>query len=230
MRPSPPDDTSGDDWTLCERHFSPERLAHYLAASHGDQQQAIALYRWNAEISAAFLVPLGYLEVALRNTLDRQMTARHQRLGGSRHWLFDDTRQLGRDAHGPGRHAQPYNDIDTAIRHVHTNRKPLNAEQILSELPFGFWHQLVSRRHTFLWPDLAGGFPYAPSRSPHPIRDRLTRLRVLRNRIGHHHRVWATDLPARYTELLDLAGWIDPDLAGWIGAHSNVTATITTRP
>jgi hypothetical protein len=225
-----PSAAPAEDWALYERNFSAERLAHYLTASQGDRGQAMALYRWNAEISAAFLVPLGYLEVAFRNALDRQMTARQQRLGGHRHWVFVDAHQLGRDANGPGRHTQPYADIAAAIRHVQANRKPVDAEQVISELPFGFWHQLVSRRHTFLWPDLARGFPHAPSRSPLPIRDRFSRLRTLRNRIGHHHRVWAVNLTARYIDILELAACIDPGLAAWIDSNSAVSEVLAERP
>ena len=109
--------------------------------------------------------------------------------------MFDDARQLGRDACGVGRHAHPYQDI--AIRRVQAKGEPLDPAQIISKLPFGFWHQLVARRQMFLWPDLAAAFAQVPVRSLVPVRDRHARMRDLRNRIGCHHRIWALDLDAR---------------------------------
>jgi hypothetical protein len=97
-------------------------------------------------------------------------------------------------------------------------------------LPFGFWHQLVSRRQMFLWPDLAAAFSHAPSRSPVPVRNRLARLRSLRNRIGHHHRISSLDLAARWDDLLTLANWIDPALGIWIESKARVPAVLATRP
>ena len=219
-----------EDWALHELHFSSDRLVPYLAEANGDREHAMALYRWDADMRAAFLTPLGHLEVGLRNALDRQLTIRQDRFAGPRHWVFDDARQLGRDANGPGCHLPPYVVIAAAIKHVQVNHKPLDPAQIISELPFGFWHQLVSKRQTFLWPDLAGGFPNAPSRSVAPIRDRFSRLRMLRNRIGHHHRVGGVNLPGRYADLLTLAGYIDPDLCDWIDLHARVITTIAKRP
>ncbi len=153
---SPSDGTS--EWELMRRHFSDERLRLYLTATNGDEDSAARLYQWNSRCSAAFWEALGYLEVSLRNALDARLMLRQRKRGHARHWVFDDARELGRDARGVGRHAHPYQDIATAIRRVQANGKPLDPAQIISELPFGFWHQLVARRQTFLWPDLAAAF------------------------------------------------------------------------
>lgn len=217
------------EWALMRRHFSDERLRLYLIETGGDTDAAAHLYQWNSHCSAVFWEALGYLEVSLRNALDARMTLRQQVRSGTRHWVFDDARQLGRDARGQGRHAHPYQDIATAIRRVQANGKPLDPAQIISELPFGFWHQLVARRQMFLWPDLAATFAYAPNRSPVPVRDRLARMRDLRNRIGHHHRIWSLDLDARWDDLLTLTGWIDPELRDWIETSTPIPAVLAAR-
>ena len=42
---------------------------------------------------------------------------------------------------------------------------PLRDGQTISALGFGFWRFLLGRRYqTGLWPDLAAGFPHAPTR------------------------------------------------------------------
>ncbi|MFV0435252.1 MAG: hypothetical protein ACK5LO_14930 [Leucobacter sp.] len=218
------------EWALMRRHFSDERLRLYLTETGGDEAAAAHLYQWNSHCSAVFWEALGYVEVSLRNALDARMTLRQRARGETRHWVFDDARQLGRDARGPGRHSHPYQDVATAIRRVQANGKPLDPAQIISELPFGFWHQLVARRQMFLWPDLAAAFAHAPTRSPVPVRERLARMRDLRNRIGHHHRIWSLDLDARWDDLLTLTGWIDPELRDWIETGTGVPAVLAARP
>lgn len=82
----------------------------------------------------------------------------------------------------------------------------------------------------FLWPDLAAAFAHAPNRSPVPVRNRIARMHDLRNRIGHHHRVWSLDFDAQWDDLLTLAGWIDPELRAWIKTNTGVPAAPTIRP
>lgn len=214
--------TSTSNWAFYERHFAPARLQHYLAHTQGDHVAAMELYRWNAAISGAFWQSLAYFEVAFRNAIDARMAERHLALDRSGHWIFDDVRELVRDANGVDRHRQPYKDIAESIGRVRRNGKPLNAGQIISELPFGFWHQMVSRRQMFLWPDIAGAFPRAPDRGQSSVQNPVKRLREFRNRIGHHHRVWSEDVEARYDDLLRVAGHIDPALAQFIDERSQV--------
>jgi hypothetical protein len=72
-----------------ERLFSAERLSTYIAHCGGDFTAAVEMYRWNSAITAAFWGPIGHLEVALRNTLDKRLAARHRRLGRPLSWLDD---------------------------------------------------------------------------------------------------------------------------------------------
>lgn len=212
------------------RHLSEPRLRDYLRACGGDVQRALALYTWNAQLAGALWVDLGHLEVALRNAMDLQMRRRHGALGRPGSWLDDPNGELGRDRDGPGRHAQPYQDVAQARNRVAWNRKPLSADQILSETAFGLWHQLVSKRQTFLWPDLAGAFPCAPDRSRSTVAELVSRSRHLRNRIAHHHRIWPLDCMEEHACLLTLAGYIDPVLRDWILARSSAPPLLLSRP
>ena len=47
--------------------ISAPRFATYLQAKQGHVDQALELYAWNMEVSAAFMVPLHLCEVAIRN-------------------------------------------------------------------------------------------------------------------------------------------------------------------
>lgn len=222
---------NSDTWDFFQSHFGQARLRHYLNACDGNTHQAMKLYDWNAELSAAFWEPLGHLEVALRNTIDRQMCARHESMDRTGHWIFDDAKELGRD-HGQKnyKHAYPYVDINTAISRVKKNEKPLSPGQVISEITFGFWHQMVSKSQMFLWPDIASGFPHMKGRSQLPVNGIVSSLREFRNRIGHHHRIWALDVSQKYDQILTLSGYIDPDLATWIDQQSRVREVIERRP
>ena len=63
------------DMTLIERRLSVERLSPYRAAMSGDLDRAIALYRWNAEVAAAFWTLIGHVEVLARNAMHERLQA-----------------------------------------------------------------------------------------------------------------------------------------------------------
>jgi hypothetical protein len=47
--------------------ISAPRFATYLQATGNDRARALALYEWNLDLSAAFIVPLQICEIAVRN-------------------------------------------------------------------------------------------------------------------------------------------------------------------
>ncbi|MGN6372233.1 MAG: hypothetical protein ACTHM1_04490 [Solirubrobacteraceae bacterium] len=217
MTSVPPDLSPSD----LERLFSAERLSTYVEHCDGDVNAAIAMYRWNAAITAAFWEPVGHLEVALRNTIDARLAARHNRLERQGSWLDDPERELSDRARL---------DIASARDRVKQKGKRASDGQTISELSFGFWRFLVAKKLTGLWPDLASGFPHAPDRQLATVEGPLARLHVFRNRLAHHQRVWSHAPEERYGDLLALAGYIDPALPAWISATSTVPQTLTDRP
>ncbi|MFK0007983.1 Abi family protein [Paenarthrobacter sp. NPDC090520] len=222
---------NSSDMRFFQANFGRARLQHYLDECQGDIGRVMHLYQWNTELSAAFRESLGHLEVALRNAIDQQMSARHLGKGRPGHWIYDDARELGRGrGKGTAKHAYPYADIDTAIKRVRKNKMPTDPGQIISEISFGFWHQMVSKGQMALWPDLAGAFPYMNGRSQRTVADKVESLRALRNRIGHHHRIWSIDVATKYAQLVALAGYISPQLASWIDDRSRVRALLARRP
>jgi len=204
-----------------ERLFSSERLSTYLAHCDGDFAAAVELYRWNSAITAAFWEPIGHLEVALRNTLDDRLAARHQRLDRPGSWLDDPEQELSDRARL---------DIASARDRVRQKGKRASDGQTISELSFGFWRFLITKKLTVLWPDLASGFPHTPDRQLETVEGPLARLHAFRNRLAHHQRVWSHAPEERYQDLLVLARYIDPTLPSWITATSKVIATLNARP
>ena len=73
-----------------EQIISSERISRYVQACGGDTRKAMTLYRYNVELSLSVFAIIGYFEVALRNAIDRQLTAN---LG--REWLKDSVMANG---------------------------------------------------------------------------------------------------------------------------------------
>ena len=219
-----------DPYDALEPHISEPRLRQYLGQFGGDKDRALNLYRWNAQLATAFFVDLGHLEVGLRNALDARMQARHIARGLTGTWLEDPRGELGRDFSGARKHRQPYRDVATARDRVRNNHKPYSHGQVLSETSFGLWHQLVSKKWTNLWPDLADAFPHAPDRARDTVAVPVSDLRDLRNRIGHHHRIWPLGCAQLHGQLLDVSGYIDPELRNWIEAGSVVPTLLLASP
>lgn len=209
-------------WMFAEEHFTPIRLSKYLAQSQGDVQTAVGLYRWNSEFSAALWEAIGYLEVALRNRIDSKLTERHLLRGRNGHWTADEHFELGRAVDSQSRDVQPFLEIKEAIKRVERNRKRVTPDQIVSELSFGFWNQIVSQKHQFLWPDLASGFPNAPTRDQMYISSLTQDIRRIRNRIGHHHRLSPLLVKNAEQIILQLAFAIDIPLVDWIEERSRI--------
>ena len=73
-----------------ESWLSRPRFGVYLAAVGTDRRLALALYEWNAAVSAVFLRDLAHLEVALRNAYDSAVVA--NTAIGLTHWTTDPYR------------------------------------------------------------------------------------------------------------------------------------------
>jgi hypothetical protein len=218
------DTSQHPSWGFYEHHFSKSRMGHYLTEFNGDLTKAQLLYEWNGEISAGFWELLAYLEVALRNTIDRQMSTRRLAEGDSQHWLIADKSDLSK------LNARLGKDLDEAERRVKQNGKDLTGEQMLSELSFNFWTLMIAKKTMRYWPDLAGGFTGLPGRSPDELSDLLNEVRKFRNRIGHHHRIWNLDLEAMSKKIQRVALFIDPKFSYWLTQKSRVERLLTHRP
>lgn len=73
--------------------ISAPRFATYLQAKGGHVADALELYAWNAEVSAAFMVPLHLAEVAIRNAAAEAIEAVH---GANWPWVKGFIRGLPR--------------------------------------------------------------------------------------------------------------------------------------
>jgi Abi-like protein len=196
-----------------------DRFSTYLAAQAGNVDQAIRLYTWNVEVSAALWGPLQAVEVALRNALHQQMRTRYQR----EDWW---------DASSVGLAAEQHRQVQRAIAKLVRRRQPYLPGHVVAELSLGFWTGLLGRgngyEHRYWIPILRHAFPpYRGSRVD--LHRRVENLRLLRNRIAHHEPIFARHLAADHSSILVLAGYMHPDVHDWISSHSRVGEVLARR-
>lgn len=216
--------------------LSQERLDVYLAAT-ADRDDALALYEWNCEASAAVFRDLSHLEVALRNAYNHAIEAVWP---GTGHWTDNPNlifaplhRTRGRGA------ARGSVDVNTKNRQLLTEARdhaqgnaaqPPRPGKIVAELSFGFWRYLSSSaQEKTMWnPFLHNAFPTGTDRRD--VDDYVQGLHRLRNRVAHHEPLFTANLTAQHSKMIALATLIDPTLATYIGGRSTVPNLIATRP
>jgi hypothetical protein len=194
--------------TELQRCLSEPRLKRYLSAAGGDHAEALDLYRWNAEVSAAFWFGFNVLEVTLRNNLHRALVSH---FGTERWWPAALLTERER------------NTLSQAERRVVVAGHGSSIDGVIAELSLGFWVGLLSaRHHAGLWvPALGTAFEPRLGRRA-DLHASLQRLQRLRNRIAHHEPVFARDLMRDHELLVSLLGAMSPEASQWVAEHSRV--------
>lgn len=114
--------------------ISAPRFATYLQAKGNHKADALSLYEWNLELSAAFIVPLQVCEVAARNGVVEVLEKVH---GQNWPWSNGFIRSLP----VPKRHWH-YNP-QTDLRNV-AGRMPTTGK-VVAELKFAFWGKTFTK-------------------------------------------------------------------------------------
>lgn len=196
--------------------LSPARFAPYLARTRGDLAAAIELYWWNVGVSAAFYAPLHCLEMALRNAVHQQMVIE---FGRTDWWEVAPLSGSG------------LRIVAETQGKLATRGRPYTADDMVTELSFGFWVSFVSNTYDrSLWvPCLHKAFPHyrGPRRRLH--RDLHTML-LFRNRIMHHEPIHHRHLTADHDTILRLLGYLSPGMAAQLASYDQVKAVLRQRP
>lgn len=195
--------------------FSPDRLDPYKTEAGGDPDLACALYAWNAQLCGAFMEVMHHVEVLVRNRMHIELTA-----------VFPDD-------------PAPWYEQDGIFQH---EKGPLLVEEtkdrlggnatvgrVVASLPFGFWNGLLTRHYEDLWRQCLYKC-FAGAKGRKDVVAVMERVRLFRNRIAHHERLFHQDLMAKHDDLIKLAMWADIDCRTWIIAGSRVREVIAARP
>jgi Abi-like protein len=216
--------------TWIQDWLSQPRLDRYLNECGGDPDRAFQLYVWNGRVASAFLRDLADMEVLVRNAFDGAVQDNWE---GSSHWLLDPESpvlvvKLKPDGTDSNHIAREMIQKATAQAGGPEIAAP---GKIVAELTFGFWASLVNKVRTDdLWtPYISRCFV-----SPHPSRKdvdrRLASLNSFRNRVAHHEPLINTDLLKMHARILDVCGWISPDVRTHVEGETLVPGLLEDRP
>lgn len=207
-----------------DKWLSEARFHNFLTGAEGHHGAAVALYVWNAEISAAFLGTLHHIEVLLRNAIDRQFpeTEPTSEISICRAtvWLTDPAvlEDAGREK------------VNDAIARLTAENRSPTRPRLIASLTFGFWTALFSGRYEELWRStLVGAFPNGNGRR-NQVRKTLARILQLRNRVAHHEAIFRRNLAKDHGILLDIAGLIDTEARDYIAELSTIEDLVRRMP
>jgi len=165
---------------------------------------ALARYLLNMALCETLYSPLQFAEIALRNALHTCLASRF----GTPIW-YDVI---------PALPAWQQKQLAEARQKLQLNGKSISPGRMVAELQFGFWTGFFNKSHagTGLGHALSSGaFPHAPrpERDMKKLDARWKQIRDLRNRVFHHERIihW-TNLDAQHTAIIEVIGWITPEL------------------
>ncbi|NKJ44829.1 hypothetical protein [Novosphingobium sp. SG720] len=208
--------------------ISGPRFATYLRATNNDVDHALALYQWNLEISAAFIVPLQVCEVAARNGVVEAIEKVH---GPNWPWSNGFIRSL--PVPKKAYHYNPQNNLrDVAARQPTTGK-------VVAELNFAFWEKVFTvGQDNRLWlpnGNFNASFPGVPNATPIPTAraaafNALLTIRHFRNRIAHHEPIFGRNLAVDYALLHEVIGWRSSVAANWVDKIQGVTGLIASKP
>ncbi|GAA3844148.1 Abi family protein [Sphaerisporangium flaviroseum] len=202
------------------RVLSQARLGEYAAVCGGDPVMALRLFCWNTEVAGALYGPLQHLELALRSVVDQQM---RQLLGRADWW----------DAPEANLHFAAQQKINDARGQLRRQAIPNTPEEVVNELPFGFWVGLLGSGNRYdqrFWrTTLHRAFPHYRGRR-RDLHQQLDYLRVLRNKIAHHGPIHHRHLQADHETVVEVLGYIDLGLADLVRRYSPVGAVLNRRP
>lgn len=218
--------------------LTPGRYGKYLRAAGGSHDRALALYEWNATVSASLLHDLGHLEVGLRNAYDRSLLA-HPAISG-KDWIDPACALTLLPLHlvpggaGEGtqdKNATPRNSIKQARKYArYTESNGVHRGKVIAEFMFGFWTYLTDSLHEkTLWvPALHKA--YVPGSDRAKLHLALADLRDVRNRLAHNESIYDRQPENLRRSIVYVARHLSEPLHQHIETHSTVRNLLNGRP
>lgn len=172
-----------------------------MIAARGDPWVALHLYVRNTELSEALYGVVQGVEILLRNATHGALT---KGLGTDMWWEVAGLRDYEQ------------NDISNAIEKIRLRSVAVTPGRIVADLNFGFWVNLYSNFYevNFWVKHLKTLIPARISRKR--LHERLTELKMLRNRLAHHETLIRRRVGDDYSNLLETVGWVSPTTRRWI--------------
>lgn len=164
--------------------FSPCRIEKYTFLDE-TFERAFSRYQWNLQLGEALLPALSYVEVGIRNGLNKAITI----LFGQ-DWLLNIPQRLNL-------RQSDIEQIQEIKKEIQSGKqRPATHDDIVAKLGFGFWAAFFQKSYdTILWQNpksYSAIFPNLPRslRTRKYLAPKLHNIRFLRNRIAHHEPIF----------------------------------------
>ena len=223
--------------TAIKNALSVARMSTYEAVKDNagnpvSVDQAIELYVWNAQVSAAFLVPLHICEVVMRNAVSDAIASVY---GANWPWSPAFEQSLPSP---PGRVYNPRRDLTSHRGPVPNGTvEQSTTGKVIPKLSFVFWQQMFTGRHDGrLWtrhirtvlPNLPQGLTTASCRKM--LHDELEKIRKFRNRIAHHEPIINRQLTTDFQDIANLISCRCATTSNWMIRNQQVVTLVAARP
>ncbi len=192
-----------------QKGISVARLSSY--ATQGQTlAKTLKKYGENVRLCEALYPLMQQLEIVLRNQFELVLVKKY-----GQDCYRDSNLLYLLDRHERG-------EVFKAVEKLASAKKPIHSGSVVAELMFGFWTSLFSKAYEseFWRPYNTVLFPATTpnNRNVQMIRDELTKIRQLRNRIAHHEPInkQPLELWSRYETIVKLLEWMNPDVAYWL--------------
>ena len=216
------------------------RINRYLLATNNSKVRAANLYKANLKTSQAFHPLLVVFEVILRNRLNEMLSFHFK----DQDWIINQKKGFMSDPSLKFIYKrtgeEKINDfllreINKVERKLNKGKSKVSSGKIMAEQTFGFWTSFFDMHHYRL---LRGkpiqiflSLPSGYGRKE--INDELEKIRRFRNRINHNepicfkgNKIDFTETLEVYKSIIDLLGWIDPEILKFIKGIDSVEKTI----
>ncbi|WP_221860996.1 Abi family protein [Microbacterium marinilacus] len=199
-----------------EQWVSRERLTRYRSA----REDTVALYLWNAALSAQLLEMIGHVEVLLRNAVHAKLAPHSP----DQKWYLDSHYNFSSVAN---------RSIDTARNAAKRGGQVEIPGKVVAELMFGFWRFLFSARYqSTIWPRVKTAFQGVPAhaRDRAKLEEVVIRVHDLRNRVAHHEPVFHQPVHQHVADLIFIAGYVDDRAARMLADQTTIFDLLSRRP
>jgi len=189
--------------------LSEARYNRFRGACGGDHESTARFYEWHAVLSMASYGLIHHFEVLIRNAVDTTLGTDQPQAPVTSTWLLDfETLRI-----------DGVRQVLTAMDRIE-RRREVTRGRVVAGLSFAFWADLFGRRYEDLWRRrLRMLFSHAEV-TRKDVSIRMRRVQRFRNRIAHHDSLLDQDVPALVEDMLEIAGWIDPDARAWLEAQT----------
>lgn len=197
-----------------EKVFSTYRMEKYFVKYPDNEQNAIAHYHLNITLSEGFYPCLTMFEVALRNSLNREL---NESFGNDWYLRFESIPGL----------RNLKNNINTAKKQIAKRDETITGNKIVAELTLGFWVRLLNAEYErILWKPLRKAFPYLEKkqRQRNKVSAPINKIRNFRNRIFHHEPIsWNINgLEEIHDTILKVMRWLNADLPNIVKNYDRI--------